>query len=66
MPQPDALKVFTHRLNPDGTADSICLFCFATVGSLLAEQALEAKEATHFCWQRAESPQRPRLYLVAR
>ncbi len=66
MPQPNGLKVFAHRLNSDGTADSICLFCFATVGSVLIEQALEAEEATHFCWQRADSPNTPRPYLVAR
>ena len=64
MPQPNTLKVFAHRLNSNGTADSICLFCFATVGSVLTEQALEPEEATHFCWQRAESLHRPRPYLV--
>ena len=65
MLQPDPLKVFAHRFNPNGTTDSICLFCFATVGSVLAEQELGAEEATHSCWQRAESPYTPRPYLVA-
>ena len=66
MPQPNTLKVFAHRFNANGTKDSICLFCFATVGSVLTELALEAEEATHFCWQRAESPNTPPPYLVAR
>jgi hypothetical protein len=57
---------FAHRVNADGTADSICLFCFATVGSVPTEQALEAEEATHCCWQREESPHRPRPSLFAR
>jgi hypothetical protein len=66
MPRSNALKIFAHRLNSDGTADSICLFCFATVGSVLTERELEAGEATHFCWQRAESTNRSRPYLVDR
>ena len=46
MLQPDPLKVFAHRFNPNGTTDSIWSFCFATVGSVLAEQELGAEEAT--------------------
>jgi hypothetical protein len=42
---------FAHRLNKDGTADSICLFCYATVASLTDESELSGAEAIHTCWQ---------------
>jgi hypothetical protein len=43
---------FARRLNKDGTADSICLFCFATVASSPDETELEDAERIHLCWQR--------------
>jgi hypothetical protein len=55
MPAQDLLRVFARRLNKDGTADSICLFCFATVASRPQEQELEEPEGDHFCWQRQDS-----------
>jgi hypothetical protein len=55
MPQPDALRVFAHRSNKDGTEDSICLFCFATIASVSDARELEGQESVHFCWQRRET-----------
>jgi len=66
MPPSSTLKVFAHRFNADRTADSICLYCFATVGSTLTELELEGAEATHICRQRAASSNRGRPYLVAK
>ncbi len=42
---------FAHRFNKDGTADSICLFCYARVASLTNESELGAAEANHNCWR---------------
>jgi hypothetical protein len=44
---------FVHRLNDNGTVDSICLRCFATVASLPKEPNLEEKENAHACCQLA-------------
>ena len=44
---------FVHRLNDNGTVDSICLQCFATVASLPKELNLEEKENAHACCQLA-------------
>jgi hypothetical protein len=46
---------FAHRFNKDGKADSICLFCYATVASLGNERELGATEAVHNCWSRTET-----------
>jgi len=40
---------FVHRLNEDGTIDSICRDCFATVTSSASETALEREERRHIC-----------------
>jgi hypothetical protein len=40
---------FPHRLNDDGTIDSICDSCFATVATATVEADLESLEATHLC-----------------
>lgn len=40
---------FTHRHNPDGTFDSICMSCFQTVGHEKRESDLAAAEAVHKC-----------------
>jgi hypothetical protein len=40
---------FPHRTNPDGTIDSICLRCFATIGNAHSETRLEQMEADHLC-----------------
>jgi hypothetical protein len=46
---------FTHRKLRDGTEDSICLLCFATVVRGPNEARLEAAEAVHNCWQKKEA-----------
>jgi hypothetical protein len=40
---------FPHRLNCDGTVDSICDCCFATVATATVEADLEPLEAVHLC-----------------
>ena len=42
-------KEFAHRCNADGTFDSICLFCFHTVGTTATEPELGPYEAKHEC-----------------
>jgi hypothetical protein len=46
---------FTHRKLRDGTEDSICLLCFATVTRGPNDIHLEAAEAVHNCWQKKEA-----------
>ena len=40
---------FPHRINSDGTIDSICDQCFVTVGTSTAEPELKELEAAHAC-----------------
>jgi hypothetical protein len=40
---------FPHRRNKDGSFDSICLKCFATVASHMAEEDLKEFDKTHIC-----------------
>ncbi|WP_109488255.1 hypothetical protein [Occallatibacter savannae] len=40
---------FPHRMNKDGTIDSVCPRCFATVGCSTWEAELERLEAAHSC-----------------
>ena len=40
---------FTHRLNDDGTMDSICRECFTTVATAKSSSALEPLEHKHRC-----------------
>ena len=40
---------FTHRHNKDGTHDSICFACLATIVSVRDENDLLRYEATHIC-----------------
>ena len=40
---------FPHRHNPDGTYDSICTQCFATVATAPEQSALLAHEVAHIC-----------------
>ena len=40
---------FTHRFNPDGSIDSICVHCFVTVASSSREPDLDAPESAHVC-----------------
>jgi hypothetical protein len=48
MAQTYTLK-FTHRLNDDGTIDSICRECFLTVATALSRSDLEQREREHTC-----------------
>jgi hypothetical protein len=46
----DKTSVFyPHRANKDGTFDSICLRCFATVARTREEAELVAYDASHVC-----------------
>lgn len=40
---------FIHRLNDDGTIDSICRDCFVTVATSLSGAQLEREEQEHTC-----------------
>ena len=40
---------FLHRLKEDGSHDSICLACLATISSQVIEGALEREEEDHVC-----------------
>jgi hypothetical protein len=40
---------FSHRLNADGTFDSICMSCFLTIGTAESEPALAGEEKIHQC-----------------
>ena len=41
--------LFPHRHNRNGSWDSICVVCFATVATAVVGAELSAKEATHVC-----------------
>ena len=44
------LVPFVHRLNDDGTIDSICSDCFVTVATAaVSESVLEREERKHNC-----------------
>ena len=43
------LPYFPHRHNADGSYDSICTTCFATVGSAQKEGELTFYELVHTC-----------------
>ena len=40
---------FLHRLNEDGTIDSICRECFLTVATAFSRSDLEREEHNHRC-----------------
>jgi hypothetical protein len=40
---------FPHRHNSDGSYDSICKTCYATVASAQNEEALSSPELVHVC-----------------
>ncbi len=44
-----SLVKFPRRHNPDGSIDSICTECFATVASDRDERRLLARESDHVC-----------------
>jgi hypothetical protein len=43
------LRTYPHRLNRDGSFDSICLKCFATIANTPTERELKAREKVHTC-----------------
>jgi hypothetical protein len=43
------IRHFPHRTNHNGTIDSICPRCYATVGTSTWESDLEHLEAAHVC-----------------
>jgi hypothetical protein len=46
---PNTSNPFAHRTNPNGTVDSICKTCFATVGTKEEVLDLKALEDSHVC-----------------
>jgi len=42
--------IFPHRLNPDGSFDSICPKCFVTVSTKRSETQLADDEIAHDCF----------------
>jgi hypothetical protein len=40
---------FAHRLNEDGSIDTICRECFITVATAAAESVLVREERKHIC-----------------
>lgn len=42
-------SAFTHRQNHDGTTDSICRRCFATIVTAPREEDLDRAEHSHCC-----------------
>ena len=40
---------FVHRLNEDGTIDSICRECFVTIATAASNGELEREERKHRC-----------------
>jgi hypothetical protein len=44
-----AQPLYVHRLNADGTIDSICRDCFITIASSRWEAELERTESAHRC-----------------
>ena len=47
---------FAHRCNPDGSVDSICYRCFATVATAKVESELHRYEQQHVCASKIMSP----------
>ncbi len=54
---------YARRQTDDGSVDSICLFCFLTVGNAKTEEELETMEASHNCYLKKTPPASPFSYL---
>jgi hypothetical protein len=52
------LLFYPHRHNMNGTYDSICLTCFATVATTLTEPELAVYDRRHICSQSLLSERR--------
>jgi hypothetical protein len=48
-------REYAHRLNKDGTTDSICLYCFATVVHTDSDGLRANEEASHLCLPKREA-----------
>jgi len=46
---PNGAGEFAHRINLDGTIDSICLYCFRTVVTSHDESTLLIYQGRHIC-----------------
>lgn len=46
---PTASQKFPHRHNLDGSYDSICTTCLATVATVRREEQLYREESAHVC-----------------
>jgi hypothetical protein len=57
------MTTFAHRVNRNGTHDSICRGCYATVASTTEEEELAEHESAHVC-DRAYLLQLPARPLV--
>jgi hypothetical protein len=49
------IPFFPHRLNRDGTYDSICLQCYATVANARTSVELEEYDVKHICGENCSS-----------
>jgi hypothetical protein len=49
MPHPQIRSAFPHRINLDGSYDSICTVCHMTVASASDEDGLVLREQSHTC-----------------
>jgi hypothetical protein len=45
----DLIERFPHRVNKDGTFDSICPNCFETIATRNVEEDLKEIEEAHLC-----------------
>ena len=55
---------FPHRRNKDGSFDSICLKCFATVASHKTEEELKEQDKVHVCVSSMLSERANRVSLI--
>jgi len=43
-------RIYPHRLNRDGSYDSICLTCLMTASHAATEAELSEQDTAHVCW----------------
>jgi hypothetical protein len=55
---------FPHRRNKDGSFNSICLKCFATVASHMTEEELKDQDKNHVCVKSVLSERRNHVSLI--
>lgn len=51
----DRQRDYAHRDNRNGTTDSICMYCYATIATARNPKDLEAAEARHSCSRKREA-----------